>query len=334
MLKSLEILRFFAAVLVVFAHFPYTVDIMPLIWITDKSSLSGAIGVDLFFCISGFVIYLSVHSKKCDITSFKRFLIDRIRRIMPLYLLITVMVFLLTLKKTELSELLTSLFLIPTFDDGMYLDPIVTLGWTLRFELFFYSIVSIGILLHSKLLIPMTLAILSIVANYNFGFYFGETIIIEFMLGYILAYLYRNEIVTFKFNTVFTVISTLVFLYVMQGSDIGYNLNGVPRMNIMFNDYLYDRWLIWGVPSILVLLSFVSMENKFDIKGYWLGKYTYSIYLWSYIFIAIVTKVTIFSRISPEISLFIMSIGLSIVSYISFHKFELIFLKKRMSFEE
>jgi exopolysaccharide production protein ExoZ len=111
-LWSLHYLRAFAAIAVVAFHrlsggsHPF-----PL----------GEYGVDIFFVISGFImVALTVRR---DITA-KRFLLDRVARIVPLYWLATISTFILILFGTTIWQasdnpylLVNLLFFIPTYNE-------------------------------------------------------------------------------------------------------------------------------------------------------------------------------------------------------------------------
>lgn len=73
--KELDALRGFAAVFVLIFHYTYATR-YELPWLT-----LGVTGVDLFFIISGFVIFMSIQS----VSSVKEFLINRFARLFPTY---------------------------------------------------------------------------------------------------------------------------------------------------------------------------------------------------------------------------------------------------------
>jgi len=131
-------LRAIAALMVVFYHarMPH----YPL-W---NGHEFGTLGVDLFFVISGFVIYWVTRRE----TSFRRYLLRRLVRIVPLYWILTCLMAVAVLlvpqmfKQTvfELPHFLKSLAFVPTSNPSRpdEVTPLLTPGWTLNYEMFFY----------------------------------------------------------------------------------------------------------------------------------------------------------------------------------------------------
>lgn len=102
----------------------------------------GAFGVDIFFCISGFMIMFTTYQ---DTKAFFR---KRLIRILPFYYLMTIGTFLLLVcfpslfeqTKASVPQLFKSLLFIP-FDMGNgVIQPLLRIGWTVNCEMFFYLI--------------------------------------------------------------------------------------------------------------------------------------------------------------------------------------------------
>jgi len=103
----------------------------------------GSFGVDLFFVVSGFIMYYNLSQNEF---SFKNFLLNRFFRIVPLYWISTLFIsfiFLLGFRPAGLHNLdfiilIKSILFIKTwFPDGR-LDLFLSVGWTLIYEIFFY----------------------------------------------------------------------------------------------------------------------------------------------------------------------------------------------------
>ncbi|WP_159726113.1 acyltransferase [Methylosinus sp. Ce-a6] len=144
----IQILRGIAASIVVIYHSIGTAHH----YVPDEESIIlqifnyGSCGVDLFFVIYGFIIYHSTHASS---VSPKSFLARRIKRIVPIYWLSTALMIGITVVSPasfrneghfSASHFIESLFFV-TFSSGRM--PIVYVGWSLEFEMFFYLIVAL-----------------------------------------------------------------------------------------------------------------------------------------------------------------------------------------------
>ncbi len=114
---------------------------------------AGARGVDLFFVISGFIMWTISARRRRSPSEFLR---ARIERIVPLYWLATLFMVaaafagLFPTLRQELSwsHVLQSLFFIPHFAPGSgQIWPVLVPGWTLVFEMIFYLVFAAGLAL-------------------------------------------------------------------------------------------------------------------------------------------------------------------------------------------
>ncbi|HEY3596919.1 MAG TPA: acyltransferase [Paraburkholderia sp.] len=140
-LNSIRILRAVAATTVIVHH----------VMITNGTAF-GAFRVDIFFVLSGFVIALALGAKTMTL---RKFVASRVARIVPLYWLMTLIVFcgvvlrpsLFNSTTASLSELLKSLFFIPYMKENGQLFPMLFVGWTLNYEMLFYAVTALALLL-------------------------------------------------------------------------------------------------------------------------------------------------------------------------------------------
>ena len=126
--------------------------------------------MDIFFVISGLVIYLSTRDKPI---APGQFLLNRVLRIVPAYWFYTLLMALLLLVASRWmphqvfdgQHLLLSLLFIPAENPGGYgLYPTLNVGWTLNFEMFFYLLFGLAFLVrrrHHLLLVSAALLIVS-----------------------------------------------------------------------------------------------------------------------------------------------------------------------------
>lgn len=273
MLYSLQALRAFAAWMVVCHHFMQiffdfhaTGPIGQLL--TDR----GAVGVDIFFVISGLVIYLSTRDKPIEP---RQFLLNRVLRIVPAYWFYTALMATLLLAFSQWmphqaftwQHLWLSLLFIPAENPGGYgLYPTLNVGWTLNFEMFFYLLFGLAFLVRQRryqllataalLLVSEVLGRLGVLSRF-----YNNPIIYEFLLGIGLGVLLRSGLIRHA--------RWLPLLLLALASLAIYYLDASRRL------------LNWGVPSAMIVLAFVALEPQFRgnrlLKA--LGDCSYSVYL-------------------------------------------------------
>lgn len=145
----IQYLRGIAAVMVVLYHTTMMTAVAPLFPFHFGKS-----GVDLFFVISGFVMWTTTAGRSRDPLSFWR---ARILRIAPLYWLATT-IFIAALiampgaahtaRVLDWAHILKSYMFIPAVDPGIGgISPIYSIGWTLQFEMFFYFVFGLCMLI-------------------------------------------------------------------------------------------------------------------------------------------------------------------------------------------
>jgi peptidoglycan/LPS O-acetylase OafA/YrhL len=211
----MEGLRGFAVFLVFLVH--YVVLSSP--WI-DQSSLTyrvataleyvGNTGVDLFFVLSGFLIYGSLIKRP---RSFSSYISRRIERIYPTFLAVLLLYiglsFLFPSKSKIPSEpaeaityLLQNFLLLP----GIFrIEPIISVTWSLSFEVLFYISIPIIIAVLAlrswrseyRSVLFLVLAILILIYPFNFGIYNRMAM---FLSGILLYEVLANYTPRFKAN--------------------------------------------------------------------------------------------------------------------------------------
>ena len=209
-LVYIQILRFIAATAVVVYHaagtgmlyFP-TADNKAFISLLPWLEYGGH-GVDLFFVISGFIIFYSTHRENLTPGKFLR---RRLERIVPMYLLSTLVIFSLVLLlpdlfkqagTLDLSRALKSIFYV-SFTDGVM--PVVYVGWSLEFEMYFYLMVAVllaastnawravTVIFSAFVIAGQIAAVPAALGNYAF---FVDALIFEFVLGILVASIFTG----------------------------------------------------------------------------------------------------------------------------------------------
>ena len=166
MLCNLQALRAIAAYMVVVHHIGtgFVERSLGLAW-----PAVGAAGVDVFFVLSGVVMVYTVRGGRGDPAAFLQ---RRILRIAPLYTLVTTVVFALCLAGLQpqglaqadgtLAQYLKSILYIPFARANGPALPLVTVGWTLNYEAFFYLLFALALTLRRQ--VPPALAATALIA--------------------------------------------------------------------------------------------------------------------------------------------------------------------------
>jgi peptidoglycan/LPS O-acetylase OafA/YrhL len=282
-IQEIDALRGFAAVAVVLFHFALGKDEL-------KYGFNiGFTGVDLFFIISGFVIFLSIQNSK----DWKTFLWNRSVRLYPAYwVCVTITTLLIIFKNQSIYftkepfEFSNNILLkyaanMTMFNYYLKFDYIDQPYWTLTIELCFYLLIAF-FLFTKRIKHIEAIGALLIFTCFTCSFDFITTnfighkiimlipIIKFFPLFYsgILLYLMKFEKITPKRFLLF-------LLSMIVQCAIFYN-NDSPPGFINFYEYALSLICIYGV-FILYLFNKLS----FIINGVtiWLGKISYSLYL-------------------------------------------------------
>lgn len=188
-MTQLQFLRGIAAVMVVFHHvFRSSVPEMQPFAVTDF----GRPGVLIFFVLSGFVM---MHS--CRNETPADFLTRRIIRMVPLYWIMTGVMAAIILRGTlssgqsfdRVPELIQSLLFIPHYHAQVTdkIWPILVPGWTLNYEMFFYIVFFIGVLLRRPG--PVATVILAVLVLLGLVIDSGNAIVITWTSPFLLLFL-------------------------------------------------------------------------------------------------------------------------------------------------
>ncbi|MBM9485588.1 acyltransferase [Pseudomonas sp. ICBG1301] len=314
MLNSIQTLRALAAWLVVLHHY---MQIAHNFKLTDTVSIAlfkyGAIGVDLFFVISGFVIYLSASGKNQTPMVFA---LHRIVRIAPAYWLFTLITAALLIFAPGIVPLtlydpiflIKSLFFIPAQNpSGIGLFPIITVGWTLNYEMAFYAIFFFTLFAPAKFRIPAIVlgvfllgkAIPELGGDFVF---FTNKIVYEFLFGIFIAYAYQKGIIQ-KIPTTLAALMTAIALWKI--TDYG------PVNHDPFRS---------GLPCAVILIAAVSQERHFSRIGFLrqLGDWSYSTYLCHVLVMCLLIQVQLAFNLSDWMTFALIVLGIGAVSYASF----------------
>lgn len=275
-LYSIQYLRAAAALAVVFYHIS---ALSQQTWGLDPERIDhvGAAGVDLFFVISGFVMAMIV-ARPGDFDG-KEFWIRRIARVVPAYWVITFVVFALAWNlphlfnstTADLYTLLVSLSFVALDQGDGSTGPLLVVGWTLNYEIFFYAVVALTAgLFADRRLYGASVFITCLVAaglwlkpsDPTLAFY-SDPILLEFVFG------------------------ILVYRTWSQTRDAGPGLVplavfaiGAALLILQWERPVGDlRVLFWGVPSAAVLYGSLGALTFRSVWLTRLGEWSYALYL-------------------------------------------------------
>ena len=191
-IRNLQALRIYAAIPVILYHTNFRLPgIRPI----------GIFGVHMFFVLSG---YIMASICETDSTAFAR---RRLIRIIPLYWTLTLLLYSVAWKFPHLMnatqavpvELLKSLFFVPfQKSNGLY-QPILFVGWTVNYEMFFYMMLSLGVLISKRRaalvgasLMLSVMAVCSLfTATSSIARFYSDTVLLECVLGLVSYYCVR-----------------------------------------------------------------------------------------------------------------------------------------------
>ncbi|MBK8816089.1 MAG: acyltransferase [Methylococcaceae bacterium] len=277
-IEGIQYLRGLAALMVVFHH--------------SRNSFGGEqllpgfgfTGVDIFFVISGFVMAYTTqsldpnYSLKGRLLYSYEFIRKRLIRIVPLYYFCIVWVSRKELFKGVIpNDLLKDLLFFPHVNSQYpaKVAPIVIQGWTLNYEMLFYILFGLGLILGKirTFFVITALSIFVVVGLFlnNEGLiakdvvldFYTRDIILEFGLG-ILA-----QKILFKWN-LFQFSRSVWLVIALFGFILLYKLSNIQNPRIILS----------GIPAFIIVVSIT--RASVDFKSYLLkllGDSSYSIYL-------------------------------------------------------
>jgi len=274
-LRSVQSLRALAALSVLIFHICQWMPIPA--GMTGTPSI-GSAGVDLFFVISGLVLWLSVNQRD---QSAKQFLLGRAVRVVPAYwvatLIVTALVLIddrnLTAAHFQSFHLLLSLAFIPHLNPAGEPFPILPVGWSLTYEALFYLI--IGLSLWQRPANRLVFIAMGLIGVWMFGFISSDAaflianpMLMEFIFGMLIGQALLSRSLPGPWVCAILLMSGLGLLAAQYAS---------------VTDFGFWRALVWGGPCALIVAGVVGLERS----GRWprlaplesLGEMSYSLYL-------------------------------------------------------
>lgn len=307
MLVGLQFLRFIAAASVLFAHSLHQFDGLKPV---------GVFGVDIFFVISGFIIFFITEKDS------SMFLLKRLIRIVPLYWAFTLLLVLVTLvipellksARFDLAHIAASLLFIPFWTEATLFSPILKLGWTLNLEMLFYLIFFASMrishryrgLIASAVLALIFIALNTLPISHRSAFEFYSTSMwFEFIFGMTLA-MTLSKLNTVNLSAQLLSISMVFSFGLLIFSD--FVVQGEPVYGVFY----------WGIPSVVIVAAVLLLEpsirgvnEKFKKLFVWLGEMSYPMYL-IHIYVIVLLHRVLFKEISAPV-IVVSTLGITLV---------------------
>lgn len=274
---SIQMLRGIAAALVVLFH--ASIQLQRVGFDAHDFKWMQA-GVDIFFVISGFIMWVT--TENAPNRTARDFLFNRLRRIVPLYWLITLGMTALLLVAPRLLQsavfdpvhIIKSLFFIAAYNDGTHLyQPLLVPGWTLNVEMYFYLLFTIAIAVSagsrsiraavlSALLLGSAALPLAVDNLPGEVLFYCQPIIVEFLFGIFLGWLFLARPINLGISGWMVAAAGLVLM--AQGT---YDEGPLPL------------FIEKGIPALMIVggALFATPFKARPLEG--LGNISYSLYL-------------------------------------------------------
>jgi exopolysaccharide production protein ExoZ len=287
---SIQVCRGLAAILVVFAHL-HGIEKKYCTTNYMLPSEHGALGIDLFFVISGIVIASVTTDKFGSTRNAAIFLYHRLARIFPIFWIYTTIILIargLSPRSTGAAQahpvnILASYLLIPT-----HLPMLLLQGWTLNYELYFYFIFFLLLLLIPRRLAPWILTLWGITVV-TLKLWIGLSphplvqvligpSVLEFLAGCLLFHIYRRS----RLHQAAGILIVLA-AFLWLATILIYTSHAHPGQPTWIVNAPWLRIFLYGTFATLLLLGSIELERTALIRYLPLlasiGDWSYSIYL-------------------------------------------------------
>lgn len=304
-LSLLQALRGLAALLVMLSHGSFVLGPLESHPILRAFLESGAIGVDLFFMISGFIMIYSTWGASTTWVDAGTFLIKRLCRIWPVYAIWTLVW--VVAREGSLSagptiDIVKSLVFLPLSIDypPFYGYAALNVGWTLNYEILFYVLFAISMLfgrgrwaalavIFTFLLIvaPILAQVLPTLRPYRIPIFssalidmIANPIIAEFGFGVIAGWIYFRPKSRLPFMLSLGVMALFTSIVIWQ----------------MASHFRYGHGFSgWGLTlaPLFIATVYIQKEVRPEIVRWlvWLGDVSFSLYLCHKIVFALCARV-------------------------------------------
>lgn len=319
---GIQSLRFVAALMVVLTHTTHMIGERILNAGNENVWREGNAGVDIFFVISGFVMMTSAASLRNSANAARDFISRRFLRIVPLYWVATtfkLMAVLLIPAATIHSSLdplhiIGSYLFLPQYNVDHDIMPLIGVGWTLMFEMFFYALFATALYLKrspTAFIFPILVALscLSFLRREDGGAwqFYLDPILLEFGLGMIAARLISKGLV--------------------MGPGVGIAAILVAFCSLLIPSEMYgsQRAIGWGIPAFVIVVCTAAIEPFLSrhLPRFltYLGDTSFALYLFHGFYVPIVGIMVLKLGMADVGLAFTLSVVGSIILGVVVHRF-------------
>jgi exopolysaccharide production protein ExoZ len=303
MIWSLQVLRFIAALMVVYVHSAQVafVSTGSIGFIPHSLAVMGRAGVDIFFVLSGVVISITAR----DMTP-SQFAWRRLRRILPIYWVACIGPILIA-SKTGLDwrGVLATVLLWPATE--VMREPYLPVAWTLTFEMLFYLSVVLVLIdqrwFHA-LLGLYALAFLLRPCGPVFQI-LGNPLVLEFLFGVVIAKLpmWRGAVVGIPVGLMALSITGILRIAPAGGT-----------LEFLTGEENLQRVFVYGLPSALIVYGTIQIKVR---EGLWtyLGEMSYSLYLFHPLVVSLLLRLWTAFPIQPDLIVAVTVIASTAISW-------------------
>ncbi|WP_455872024.1 acyltransferase family protein [Serratia proteamaculans] len=274
---GIQYLRGLAAILVVVYHSMAMVAVNPYF-----PYPIGDFGVDVFFVISGFIMWTTTTQKKVTPSNFFK---ARLFRVFPLYWIFTCILLIsifavpsafINQRNLDASFIIKSFLLVPAYNpDVGDITPLYTVGWTLVYEMFFYIVFALSLFIpfaKARLVILIASFSLLVLAGVLMSpqgaaaLTYTNPLLLEFLAGVIVG-VSANRLSKLNVKLGFAFVGAAVILLILG----------------CMNEATLSRAIAFGPGATLLVASSLVFEKYFSSKpnrlALLLGGASYSMYL-------------------------------------------------------
>ncbi|MGB2538209.1 acyltransferase family protein [Hafnia paralvei] len=212
--------------------------------------LLGSFGVQIFFCITGFLFAGKIKKGNIDINYFA----SRIKRLAPLYIFVSTLIlayFLVLFNdkfifSRDWYAIITQIYGFGFFGSGISLPGFKTqalnvITWTLPYEWKLYAIVPFIGFLYSLRMMRKVLFLIALISIFHSMYYGGYIIWSYFLIGFTCSYIPQKTGSKIKYNVFFSILLVSLIAYYYFSSHETYDMKSLFIVAVIFSICIYSK---------------------------------------------------------------------------------------------